>query len=88
MKKGNQTEMLIEDISSVMEVLDEVAKIAVGIKPYFYTMKAYYAVLHACHNEANAYLLKAEKFARKSNDLMALAWIICSRKVRLSLFFI
>lgn len=83
MKKGVQTEMLLDDISEIMDILNEVAKISDGIKPYFFVMKAYFAVLHARYDEANSYLQRAQKYAIESSNLMALAWILCNKRVKI-----
>jgi hypothetical protein len=75
MKKGNQMEVVLQDVKEIIQILDKIAKVSNCIKPHYYLMKGYFSLLRSRTCTSNLYLRKAKKCAQSEMNMMILAWI-------------
>lgn len=81
MKRADQLAVLMNDIESIVNVLQRVAKTAPFIKPRLYVLKAYFEIVHGRKLSAMRYLRKGSKYAMRQGNIMMLAWIRQNERV-------
>ena len=84
MKKAEQLAPLLDDIESIVGVLERVSKVAIFIKPRLCMLKAHLEFLRGRKISALRRVAEGSKCAERQGNFMMLAWIRQNEMVKKS----